>query len=114
MFSLQLKEIRQKKGLSQKELAHILNVSTGTVGNWETGTREPDFSMTIKIADYFNVSLDTLLGRERRFDKFLTSEITSSSEKELITAFRKIGQELGTEGQQTVLAAVKLIAERKA
>lgn len=113
MFSLLLKELRLKKGLSQRELAQILNVSTGTVGNWETGTREPDFAMTIKIADFLNVSLDTLLGRERRSDQFLTSEVTSPSEKELLTAFRKIGQELGPDGQQTVLAAVKLITERK-
>ena len=38
MFALRLKELRQKHNLSQKEFAEILNVSTGTVGNWEVGS----------------------------------------------------------------------------
>ena len=56
MFALRLKELRQKHNLSQKEFAEILNVSTGTVGNWEVGSREPDFKMLIKISDIFTFS----------------------------------------------------------
>ena len=63
MFSIKLKELRQKHNLSQKEFAEILKVSTGTVGNWEVGLREPDFKMLIKIADMFNISCDYLLDR---------------------------------------------------
>ena len=50
------------KGLSQRELASIFKVSTGTVGNWEVGTREPDYATLTKLANFFNVSVDYLLG----------------------------------------------------
>ena len=63
MFLSRLKGLRKLKGITQAELSHALNVSQGTVGNWESGTREPDFFMLAKIADYFNCSTDYLLGR---------------------------------------------------
>lgn len=106
MFSLQLKELRQQRNLSQKELAKILNVSTGTVGNWEAGSREPDFTMTLKIADYFDVSLDTLLGRERR-ERIVGNEPLTATEYKMLTAFR----ELGENGQLTVISMTELLSK---
>lgn len=63
MFLSRLKGLRKLKGITQAELSHALNVSQGTVGNWESGIREPDFFMLAKVADYFNCSTDYLLGR---------------------------------------------------
>lgn len=63
MFKLRLKDLRETKGISQKQLANFLNVSQGSVGNWESGTREPNFDIIKKIADYFDVSADYLIGR---------------------------------------------------
>ena len=59
-----LKEIRIAKKLTQIELAKNLQVSNTTVSNWETGSRQPDFDSLVKIADYFDVSLDYLFGRD--------------------------------------------------
>lgn len=112
MFLLKLKEYRAKKGLSQKKLAAILNVSTGTVGNWEAGTREPDFTMTMRIADFFGISLDELLGRDAEGDGRLRKTV-SAEEAELLEAFRQIGKDYGPEAQKSICDIVKLAAKRK-
>ena len=51
-----------EKGLSQQELAQIFNVTQSTVAKWESGDREPNFSILIELANYFEVSTDMLLG----------------------------------------------------
>lgn len=63
MFSKRLYELRINKGLTQPELAKDLNVAKQTISNWENDNRSPDNEMLIKIANYFDVSLDYLLGR---------------------------------------------------
>ena len=59
-----LRYYREKQGISQKELSALLNVAPNTYNQWETGKREPDFSMMSRIADLFDISIDELLGRE--------------------------------------------------
>lgn len=66
MLKDKLKELRKKKGITQTDFAKEFNISIGTIGNWETGNREPDYEMLQKIADYFDVSVDYLLGREEK------------------------------------------------
>lgn len=59
-----LRELREREGLTQAELSKKLNISPSTVGMWEKGYRSPDYEMLGRIADYFNVTTDYLLGRE--------------------------------------------------
>ena len=61
-FSKNLKELRIEKGLSQQELAQIFNVTQSTAAKWESGDREPNFSILIELSNYFNISTDILLG----------------------------------------------------
>ncbi len=63
-FFERLLYLRTEKGLSRKELAEKLGVSVRLISYWENNQRECDFNMLIKIADYFGVSIDYLLGRE--------------------------------------------------
>lgn len=58
-----LAELRKDKHLLQKDLADFLSISIGTVSNYETGAHEPDFETLCKLADFFQVSTDYLLGR---------------------------------------------------
>lgn len=58
-----LKLLRSRKGICQKELAAHLKVSIGTVSNYELGIHEPDLDTLVKIAEYYDVSIDYLLGR---------------------------------------------------
>lgn len=60
-FGDELKSLRKSKGLSQKELADILEVSQGSIGNYETNSRFPKEDMIKKVASYFNVSIDRLI-----------------------------------------------------
>lgn len=63
MFEARLKQLRENKGLSQYAFANKLGLSQSAVGNWESGKRIPDAEMLCAIADYFEVSVDYLLGR---------------------------------------------------
>ena len=60
---VRLKEIRKSKGISQLKMAMDLNTNQNTISRYETGEREPGINELIKIADYFNVSIDYLLER---------------------------------------------------
>lgn len=64
MFAKRLKELRSEKGVVQKDVANFLNITTSAYGFYEQGKRVPDTDIMIKLSDYFNVSLDYLLGKE--------------------------------------------------
>lgn len=61
---MQLKEFRKKIGLSQDDIAKKIGVHNTTYGNWELGKTEPTIDTLIKLADFYNVTVDELLGRE--------------------------------------------------
>lgn len=62
-FGAHLKALRQSKNLTQKQLAENIGASESGIQNYELGTRKPTYDMLIALADYFNVSLDYLVGR---------------------------------------------------
>jgi len=59
-----IRDLRKQKGITQKELAQLLQLSESTIGMYERNERQPDYNSLIRIADYFNVSTDFLLGRD--------------------------------------------------
>ncbi|MBR2903531.1 MAG: helix-turn-helix transcriptional regulator [Clostridia bacterium] len=63
IFAKRLKELRKEKGVSQAGLATALQVSFSVVCYWETDRSEPTAPNLVKIADFFGVSCDYLLGR---------------------------------------------------
>lgn len=63
MDCLRLKELRNKSGLTQVKFAEKFGISYGTIAMWETGKREPDNDTVIRLAKFFNVTTDYLLGR---------------------------------------------------
>ena len=56
--------LSQVKWISQKKLAQDLNIAPSTLGNYIRSIREPDFDVLVSFADYFNVSVDFLLGHK--------------------------------------------------
>ena len=58
-----LKELREKRAISQLKLAMDLGLTQNSVSRYESGTREADYKTLIALADYFNVSIDDLLER---------------------------------------------------
>ena len=62
-FARILQDLREDRDISRKDLAMVLNISVSTLGMYEQGRREPNIDMLIKIANYFDVSIDFLVGR---------------------------------------------------
>lgn len=71
MFGKKLKELRLEKKINQSELGEIIGISPSTVGMYERDQRFPDKDILGKLADYFGVTVDYLLGRtdERNLHK---------------------------------------------
>lgn len=59
-------EMRKKAGLTQSKLSTAIGVSRSTLAMYETNKSEPDFKTISKLADFFGVSVDYLLGREEK------------------------------------------------
>ena len=59
-----LKELRKTKGLTQSELAERLETTQATISDWEVSKAEPSIEWLIKIATFFNVSIDFLVGKQ--------------------------------------------------
>ncbi|HHV30479.1 helix-turn-helix domain-containing protein [Acetivibrio mesophilus] len=62
-FAAMLKQLREEKRLSQKDIADYLGITRQAVASYELAKREPDYEVLKKLADYFDVSIDYLLGR---------------------------------------------------
>ena len=63
-MEFRLKELRKRRKISQLKLSLDLNMNQNTISRYETMEREADYETLIKLADYFDVSIDYLLGRE--------------------------------------------------
>lgn len=61
---LKLRELRKERQITQQELAKILNLSIQTISGYETGYAQPTIDTLVAMANYFQCSVDELLGRE--------------------------------------------------
>lgn len=62
-FAENLKVLRKEKGIGQDQLAQVLKISAKTVSHWETGYTEPSISQLSQLADFFDTTIDELVGR---------------------------------------------------
>ena len=65
-----LASLREERGIYQKELAAILKVSVGTISNYENNIHFPDQEALIQLAEYFDVTIDYLLGGTDKLEAF--------------------------------------------
>lgn len=75
MIGERIKELRKSKKMSQSELGKFIGVSQTTVTAWENGRAEPSSSYVAKLATFFNVSTDYLLGRDHKEDDLKTADL---------------------------------------
>lgn len=61
-FSIRLENLLEEENLTQKQLALDLHIASSTINGYVKNNREPDFTMLVRLARYFNVSTDYLLG----------------------------------------------------
>lgn len=64
LFCNNLKKLRLMKNLTLEQLGGSFGVTKQTISRWENGTRLPTLDVVVSLADYFNVSLDYLVGRD--------------------------------------------------
>lgn len=83
-----LKNLRKQKGITMKQLGLIIGVSESTISLYESGKRQPDYETLKHFADYFNTSVDYLLGREEKN----TNSIIYIKETSLIKKIKKLNQ----------------------
>ena len=76
---MRLKELRKSRKLSQQKLSMDLKINQNSISRYETGEREADYTTLIRLADYFNVSIDYLL--ERTDNPTFIYEKNSNNEK---------------------------------
>lgn len=107
-----LKELRNKTKTSQRTLAKFLNVDQTAISRWENTSDEPNISTLIKIAGYFNISLDYLLGRTE-IDIFLSvEEQRQLAEDPLIVVFKGF-RSLSDEEQKRMIDYINFLIVAK-
>ncbi len=62
-FNKNLKELRKKRGVSQADITNVINIPRTTYANYETKNCDPNISTLIKLADFYNISIDELVER---------------------------------------------------
>lgn len=111
-----LKLLRKQHNLSQKEIGNIFHASQNTVSQWENGTRKPSYDIIQEIADYFDVSVDYLLGRQEQLselnskDKREIQEILDDTEQQLLSQDGLMfdGSPATDEDVQKIIMAMKM------
>lgn len=61
---MKIREILEERNIKQKDVASAIGIYTSTMSQYVTGVREPDIETLIKLADYFGVSVDYLIGHD--------------------------------------------------
>lgn len=79
-FGDKIKKLRLEHDLRQEDLAKIIKVHRATIGKYETNERFPDKDVLKNLADYFDISVDYLLGRTNNRKEFIEPEEGISSE----------------------------------
>lgn len=95
MFGERLKTLRENANLYQKELGDVLDVTSQTISGWEINRTKPDYNMLKRIANYFGVSTDYLLGNTP--EKSEEEEIEILKQLLIKNGFMKSNEDLSKE-----------------
>ncbi len=92
-LSENIRSFRKERGLTQEQLAEALNVSMGVISKWELGLSTPEVSIILELADFFEVSVDVLLGYQMQSkgkDLFIQQLNTYIHDKTIAVPFDEI------------------------
>ncbi|MCY8387919.1 helix-turn-helix transcriptional regulator [Bacillus inaquosorum] len=112
-FDETLKKLRREKNLSQKELGNKLGLAESTIGMYEQGKRQPDYETLLKIADFFEVTLDFLLGNQRGGSSVKETEASYNiSDPDLQIAF-KDASDFSEEARRQAIDFIEYLKEKE-
>lgn len=114
-FKDRLKDLRKAKGISQVTLAERLGLSKSTIGAYETGDITPSLDALNLIADYFNVDMDYLLGKEDQSRFFMDYDVYNianelSADTELLAVVERASKD--NDFRQRLLGIVSLMENK--
>ena len=109
MVGEKLRELRKAKGITAEVLCKELGITVGSYRNYERNDRNPPYETLIKIADYYNVTLDYLLGREPQKEK----PYHLGLERGLKEAYLSLPKEVRAQILQAMLDAVMSYQEEE-
>ncbi|MED4866146.1 helix-turn-helix domain-containing protein [Heyndrickxia faecalis] len=92
-----LKKLRDKRNLSQQQLADALNINRSTYARYELGQTQPDFDTLKKIASFYDVSIDYLIKGENPSAKSNLPELTEKDEKDIAKKMESILEEMDSD-----------------
>lgn len=105
-----LKLLRKQKGLKQKDVADFLGITVSAYGNYELDQRQADYQTLCKLADYFNVTVDYLLGRDTDPEREEKPQIHIPDKyKDVLVAFHGGADDLTQEDVDKVIEYIELL-----
>ena len=107
---MNLKQLREAKGVSQATVARELNISRQTYNNYELGKREADYETLLKLAEYFDTTVDRLL--LCRNDESSSSEVTENGSNETdddLIILNRNAKKLSPENRKKLLDMAKVM-----
>lgn len=115
-FANRLKDLRKSKDLSQSQLASRLGISKSTVSMLEVGSRKPSWELMEQIADFFNVDMNYLLGKEEQSRFFMDYSLYNtatelSADSELLAIVERANED--NNFRERLLGIVKLMENNK-
>ncbi len=102
-----LKELRIERNLSQADLAKVIGTSQKNISRWENGENDPSAYFVIKVADFFQVTTDYLLGLNDHFELSKMQEekvAVTPEERKILNAYR----ELTPSNKELILRMLKI------
>lgn len=109
-----IRALREERDMTGRELAKVLSVSPSTLSQYESNTRIPSDDVKIKICDYFNVSVDYLLGRA---DKPSSPEVNDDDDIRIedlnFAFFDGMPNDLSEEEQKQIIAFARFMREER-
>ena len=115
-----LKELRKESNLSQKQIAEKLCISQQTYSDYENGKTEPTIETLITIKNFFNVTIEYLLGLEDEYGNALFTKEEKAAglsatkkvsitpiEEDMLEVFRKVGKKHGESAQQAIITVAE-------
>ena len=105
-FAERLRELRKNKNINQQKLSNYLGYGYTAVANYESGRNEPAIDTLCKIAEYFDVTVDYLIGLS---DEPVIMNALSISEARLLETYR----ELNEENKQLIMEMIGIIGKNQ-
>lgn len=116
-YGKRLKELRERKKLSQQQLADSLNINRSTYERYELAQTQPDFETLQKLADFYEVSTDYLLGREENKVNVAGQEINLTPEEykvfEVLKKHPVLFHDLASDPEKKIKELIKLYQVKK-